>query len=63
MLDIEIGQIFTHDGIKYTCIGHDSNMIWGENESQIESVSFDPHNCTPVNIFTLSNKQNENTPT
>lgn len=51
---IKVGQEFTENGIKYECVGHDNNMVWGVNDDLIESIPFDPHNCTPISKFTTS---------
>src|SRR6478736_9532955 len=56
-IDIEIDQEFTHEGITYTCVGHDEGMVWGVSNEFEESKPFDCGNCSPINKFNISNKE------
>jgi len=56
-IDIEIDQEFTHEGITYTCVGHDEGMVWGVSNEFEESKPFDCGNCSPINKFNISNKK------
>lgn len=55
-IDIEIEQEFTHDGITYTCVGHEEGLVWGVSNEFEESRPFDCQNCTPISPFTISNE-------
>lgn len=48
---IELGKKFIHDGVIYSCVGHDNKMCWGVKEvnSIEEAIPFDFDNCILVN--------------
>ena len=54
--NIELEQAFYVDGIKYICVGHDNDLIWGVTHVNVieEAQGFDFYKCTVKSEFTLS---------